>query len=205
MNVIQSGYSGDILVPIESKLEEGRMVFVEEEITQEKADLFVKQLIHLVLQDDEKPVNIIINSGGGELDAGLKMIDAVSHCPCKVNAYCFTKAYSMAAILFESVNGTRNMVGHAKLMFHQPAVYGLQRGTAGEVEELSKQLSNKNDLLLSIVAEKCNLDLDKLKEETVRDRYFDASEALAVGLADESLEFVDLIRNCTKGETTNEY
>ena len=42
------------------------------------------------------------------------MCDAVEGCPCRVDAYCFTRAYSMAAVLFESVNGNRYMVGNGR-------------------------------------------------------------------------------------------
>lgn len=118
MQIVKRGYGGTNIIPIDSELGQKRVIFVEGEITQEKADEFVKQVMYLVLTDYEKPIHVIINSCGGEIDAGLKMCDTVAHCPCKINAYCFTKAYSMAAILFESVNGTRNMIGHSKLMLH---------------------------------------------------------------------------------------
>lgn len=196
MNVIRSGYSGDLVVPIDSEFESKRVIFVNGEINQELADEFLKQVMHLVMLDSEAPIHVIINSCGGEIDAGLKMCDVVAQCPCQIHAYCFTKAYSMAAILFESVNGSRNMVGHSKLMLHQPSVMGIQRGSASEVEELSKQLIEKNDLLLSMVADRCRWSLGKLKEETVKDRYFDAKEALETGLADQALEFVDLMKLC---------
>ena len=171
-NVLQKNFNGSVLIPIETDLEDRRIVFVEGEINSDSADDFAKQIMHLVLSDSEKPIKLVINSGGGEIDAGLKMCDVVSECPCKIDAYCFGKAYSMAAVLFESVNGERNMVGHSKIMLHQPSVYGLQKGTALEIEELSKQLSDKNDLLLSIVAKRCNMSLSKLKKETEKDKYY---------------------------------
>lgn len=188
-NVLQKNFNGSVLIPIETDLEDRRIVFVEGEINSDSADDFAKQIMHLVLSDSEKPIKLVINSGGGEIDAGLKMCDVVSECPCKIDAYCFGKAYSMAAVLFESVNGERNMVGHSKIMLHQPSVYGLQKGTALEIEELSKQLSDKNDLLLSIVAKRCNMSLSKLKKETEKDKYYSAEEALKVGLTDNVVTF----------------
>lgn len=188
-NVLQKNFNGSVLIPIETDLEDRRIVFVEGEINSDSSDDFAKQIMHLVLSDSEKPIKLVINSGGGEIDAGLKMCDVVSECPCKIDAYCFGKAYSMAAVLFESVNGERNMVGHSKIMLHQPSVYGLQKGTALEIEELSKQLSDKNDLLLSIVAKRCNMSLSKLKKETEKDKYYSAEEALKVGLTDNVVTF----------------
>lgn len=202
--ILKSSYAGDTVVPVNAELASKRIIFLEGEIDQKQADKFAKEILYLVLTDSKKPIHLIINSSGGEIDAGLKMCDIVSNCPCKVNAYCFSRAYSMAAVLFESVNGDRCMVGHSKLMFHQPSVYGLKRDTAGEIEELSKQLSEKNDLLLSIVADRCEWNLEKLKEETIADRFFDGEEATKLGLANQVITFGDLFRLCeNKGVKEN--
>lgn len=193
MEVLKKGYNSEILVPVTAILESERFLFLEGEINQSMADEFAKQVMHLVIQDNTTPINVIIDSGGGEVDAGLKICDIVSTCPCKVNAFCFGKAYSMGAIIFESVNGERCLIGNSKLMLHQPSVQGLQHGTAGEVEALSKRLRAKNDFLLSIVADKCKWSLKKLKEETVADRYFEAEEALKLNLVDRIVNFLDVM------------
>lgn len=197
MYIVEKNFSGNVLLPVEAKLSQNRMIFVEGEINSNLANEFAKQIMYLALEDSYAPIKILLNSEGGEIDAGLKMCDVVSECPCKIDAYCFGKAYSMAAVLFESVNGERNMVGHSKIMLHQPSVYGLQKGTALEIEELSKQLSDKNDLLLSIVAKRCNMSLSKLKKETEKDKYYSAEEALKVGLTDNVVTFKNIIeREC---------
>lgn len=195
MYVVENNFNGGVLVPVEAKLSQKRIIFVEGEINAQKADEFAKQMMYLVLENGNEPITVLINSNGGELDAGLKMCDVVSECPCKVDAYCFGKAYSMAAILFESVNGDRNMVGHSKLMFHQPSIYGMNSGTVEEVEELSKQLKEKNELLLSIVAKRSNMSVSKLKKETEKDRYYDAKEAKEAGLTDHVVTFRDVLVN----------
>lgn len=193
MNVLLEKFNGDTLLPIETELARKRFVFVDGEITQEMANEFAKQMLYLTLVDKETPIKILINSEGGEIDAGLKMCDIVSECPCKTDAYCFGKAYSMAAILFESVNGTRYMIGHSKLMFHQPSISGSIQKNAGEIEELSTQLKEKNELLLRIVSEKSGISLAKLKKETEKDRFYDAEEAEKTGLSDQTVTFGDII------------
>lgn len=195
MHVMKKDFSGESFIPIETELESRRYLFIEGEITQQSADEFVKQLMHLSLEDQNSPINILINSEGGDLDAGLKMCDSVTECPCTVNAYCFGRAYSMAAIVFESVNGHRYIVGHSKLMLHQPSVTSIPRKTAAEIEQLSTQLAEKNDLLLSIVSKKSGMNIRKLKTETVNDRYFSAEEAVQCGLADAIVKFADIISN----------
>lgn len=193
MEILKNSYNGTILVPAETLFLDQRIVFINGEITQEMANEFAKQMLYLTLVDKETPIKILINSEGGEIDAGLKMCDIVSECPCKTDAYCFGKAYSMAAILFESVNGTRYMIGHSKLMFHQPSISGSIQKNAGEMEELSAQLKEKNELLLRIVSEKSGISLAKLKKETEKDRFYDAEEANKTGLSDQTVTFSDII------------
>ena len=192
MNIIEKSYSGTGIIPIETELESRRFVFLEGEITQKTADEFTKQILHLSLESSD-PINILINSEGGDLDAGLKICDTVSDCPCTVNAYCFGRAYSMAAVIFESVNGKRNIVGHSKLMLHQPSITGMPRQTAGEIEQLSRLMSEKNDLLLSIVSKRSGIDIKRLKAETANDRYYDAEESVRYGLADAAVAFSEII------------
>lgn len=193
MYVVERSFNGSTLIPVETELAQKRIVFVEGDINSQMADEFAKKMMYLAMEDDQKPVRVVINSGGGEIDAGLKMCDVVAECPCRVDAYCFGKAYSMAAVLFESVNGERNMVGHSKLMLHQPSIRGLGHGTAAEVEELSRQLSEKNELLLSIVSKKCGLCVEELKKETEKDRYYDADEAIEKHLADRVVSFREMV------------
>ena len=193
MYVIRENYNTIVTVPIETSLAEKRMVFVEGEINQMAADEFAKQIMFLAFEDSDAPIKVIINSEGGEIEAGLKMCDAVEGCPCRVDAYCYTRAYSMAAVLFESVNGNRYMVGNGKLMLHQPSITGTGRKTAGEIEELSLRLKETNDRVLSIVSKKSGISLAKLKKETEKDRFYDADEAVKTGLADQAVSFGDML------------
>jgi len=195
MNVLKRIFGADLIIPTDTALADNRYLFVEGEINAEMASEFTKQVLYLALLDSDKPIKLIINSRGGEIEAGLKMCEVVKNSPCPINAYCFDKAYSMAAILFESVNANRYMVGHSKLMLHEPLVEGFHRGRASDLEELTSQLKEKNDLLLSIVANRCNISINQLKKETQKDRYFNEEEALKLGLADKIVTFLDLIQD----------
>lgn len=193
MLVQNKSFNGTTTVPIETDLFDKRKVFVEGEICMALANEFLKQIMYLVLKEPEKPIQLYINSNGGEIDAGMKMIEIVSNCPCKINAYCFGNAYSMAAILFESVNGERNMLSSSKIMLHQPLITRMEYKNAGEVTEIAKHLQKANEKLLEIVSKRSGISLSRLKKETIKDRYFDANEALQFNLADKVVDFSNCI------------
>lgn len=194
MNIVKKGFAGDICIPIEAELADRRYLFIDGQITKRLADDLTKQLLFLSIDGPDIPISLLIDSEGGEIDAGLKICDAVSKCPCTVNAYCFGGAYSMAAVIFESVNGCRNIMKNSKLMIHQPSVCKIEKKNIDELGELSRQLSLKNDTLLSIISDRSGISIEQLKEETKGDRYFDAEEAVSVGLADNIVSFIDIVK-----------
>ena len=193
MNIKVSGYGGTQIAPIESELFDKRIIFLEGEVTQVLADDIAKQIIYLSAKDSKTPISLIINSPGGDVDAGLKICDAVSGAACTVNAYCFGWAYSMGAIIFEAVNGKRYMIGHSKLMLHQPSVTALQHQTTNDIAALADQMDKKNSLLLSIVSKKSGISQKTLSAETQSDRYYDADEAVRKNLADAQADISDLL------------
>lgn len=192
MHILKKAFNSNSLVSLDTSLFEYRVLSIEGVITQEMADDFAKAMIELSFIDTSLPIHLLINTDGGEIDSGLKMCNIVSKHPCTVNAYCFSKAYSMGAILFESVNGARYMVGDSKLMIHQPSIVGIKSGKSNEIMEISQELQKKNNYLLSIVSKRSGININRLKKETVKDRYYDAKEAVSLSLADKCIDFVDM-------------
>lgn len=184
MNIVKRTYNGERVIPLEAELLEDRFVFLEGEITQECADELAKQLFYLFRNGNNMPIMLFINSEGGDIDAGLKICDTVSESPCMINVCCYGHAYSMAAVIYESVNGKRLITKNSKIMIHQPSVCQIPRKNAGELTDLSRQLNEKNSLLLSIISARSGITVKKLKKETAKDRFYDAGEAVSCGLAD---------------------
>ena len=199
--VLKVGYGETALIPIDTQMLSSRVLFVEDDITSGSADLFVKQLAYLCQSDTTKPITVVINSKGGEITAGLKMCDALEACPVKVNAFCFGKAYSMAAVVFESCSGTRNVVGRSKLMLHQPLVMG---GDAvkkmSDIEDMAKELQQKQEEILDIVAKRSTLSRETIKEKMKEDWFLTVEEAISYGLADVKATFSDVFGLITEEE-----
>lgn len=194
MNIKSNSYSGITLVPIETELLDKRFVYVNGEINTQSADEFVKELSYLALSSQDQPIKLVVNSPGGEIEAGLVMCEAVANCPSPIDVYCYGKAYSMAAVLFEACKGKRYMVGsHSKLMIHKPSVCCNSRFSIAEINDLSKSLNTQEEYLYDIIVERSGMDKDFLYKETEgSDRYFEPGEAVDMGLADGIVSFSDL-------------
>ena len=102
MNVQIKTSSGISLVPMDTRLMGERKIFIEENINNESALQIVKQLMYLNLESETEPIDLMINSMGGEINSGLLIYDAIASSKAPVRTYCIGRAYSMAAILFAS-------------------------------------------------------------------------------------------------------
>ena len=99
MNIIMKSSSGISLIPLESRLLYERKIFIEGEITSSSACDFVRAIMTLVKDNAEKPIDIYINSPGGEVNAGLLIYDTLKGIETEVNLHCIGLAASMAAII----------------------------------------------------------------------------------------------------------
>ncbi len=191
MTILERSYGGTTAVPVEAKLAEKRILFLEGEINDDMANEFSKSVAYLCEKKD--PIKIVLNSRGGEVGAGLKICDTIAGCPSPISIYCFGQAFSMGAIVFESCKGKRYMVGHSKLMLHQPSVLWGSRQNVSEIDALSKDLKEKEQVLLEIVSKRTGISLSKLKKETASDKYYTGEEAVKANLADEVVDFSEIL------------
>lgn len=120
MNIQVKSSNGITLVPMETRLLADRKVFIEGEINQESACSFVKKILLLCREDGIKSINVMINSPGGEISAGLLMYDCIQSSKTPIRMFCMGNAYSMGALLFACGNHGRYMLPHSELMLHEP-------------------------------------------------------------------------------------
>ena len=107
MHVQVKSSNGITLVPLDSRLMAERKVFIEGEINADKACEFVKQIILLNAEDPQQPIDVLINSPGGEINSGMLMYDVIQASKAPIRMYCIGKAYSMGAVLFACGNHGR--------------------------------------------------------------------------------------------------
>lgn len=193
MNVQVKSSNGITLVPMDTRLLAERKVFVEGEITQEKACLFVKQILLLCNEDSSKSIDVLINSPGGEISSGLLMYDCIQSCKTPIRMYCMGTAYSMGALLFASGNHGRYMFPHSELMLHEPLLGSRVGGNASSIRSISDSLMETRNKMNQILAKHTGKTVMEIEEATRFDHYYSPEESVDFGLADEIVDFNKLM------------
>ena len=174
---------GMTVIPLGSRLFSERNIFVTEPITSELAVNFVQQLMYL--SEDDEPVNVYINSPGGEVTAGLLMYDAIQSFDGKLNLICMGQAASMAAVLLSAgQKGRRFITPHGKVMIHEVLVNGGIGGSATSISKISESILETRDLVNGILAKHTGKTLKEINKQTSFDNFMNAEKAIEFGLCD---------------------
>ncbi len=193
MNVQVKSSNGIVLVPMDTRLLAERKIFIDSEINQENACTFVKQILLLCKEDDQKPIDVMISSPGGEISSGLLMYDCIQSCKTPIRMFCLGSAYSMAALLFASGNHGRFMLPHSELMLHEPLLGNRVGGNASSIRSISESLMETKRKMNQILAKHTGKTEKEIEEATSFDHYYSPEESVAFGLADEIVNFDKLM------------
>ena len=135
--------------------------------------------------DDKKPITLQINSPGGEVTAGLAIIDTIRHAKCPVRTVVCGLAASMAAVIAAcGTKGMRYITPNSEEMIHQP-LGGMPMSQATDFEIHNRHIQLTKQRLIAILARACGRTVDEIGRDTERDCYLNAEEAVEYGLVDE--------------------
>jgi len=175
---------------IYSRLLRDRVIFVGGyggEVTTDSANLIIAQLLYLDAEDPEKDINLYINSPGGMVTAGLAVYDTMQYIKSPVTTVCMGMAMSFGALLLAAgTKGKRYCLPHARIMIHQPRIYG--GGIAGTVTDIdieTHELLDTKNKLIDILSRHTGQSIEKIRQDTERDYYMSAEEAKKYGVVDE--------------------
>lgn len=172
---------------IYSRLLKERIIFLGTEIDEHVANLVIAQLLFLEAEDPDKDIMLYINSPGGLVTAGLAIYDTMQYIKPDVCTICVGQAASMAAVLLAAgAPGKRYALKHSRIMLHQPI--GAFHGQATDVEIQAREILRLREILNEILAKHTGQDKEKIRQDTERDFYMSAEEALNYGLIDKILE-----------------
>lgn len=181
--VIEQTPRGERSYDIYSRLLNDRIVFLGEEINSVTANLVIAQLLHLESQDAEKDISLYINSPGGEVYSGLAILDTMNFIKPDVSTICVGMAASMAAVLLAcGAKGKRFCLPNSMVMIHQPS--GGAQGQQTEIEIAAEEIKSIRKNLNQILADATGQPFDKVKQDTERDHYLRATDALEYDLVD---------------------
>ena len=185
--VVEQTGNGERSMDIFSRLLNDRIIVLSDEVNSQTASLVVAQLLFLEGQDNEKDINLYINSPGGSVTDGMAIYDTMQYIKCDVSTICIGMAASMGAFLLSSgTKGKRICLPNAEVMIHQPL--GQTKGQATEIEIAANHILKTKKKLNSILAENCGKTVEEVTADTERDNWLSAEEALAYGLVDKVID-----------------
>lgn len=193
MNVQVKSSNGITTMPIETRLLSNRCIFLEGEINSDSALEIIKALMLLIKEDATAPINLIINSPGGEINAGMTIYDAIQSVETPIRMFCVGKAYSMGALLFLSGKSGRFMLPNSELMLHEPLLSGKIGGNTTSIKELSDSLIKTREKLNNIIAKHSGRSLEEVEKATDHDHFYSAEESIEFGLCDKIVPFTTLL------------
>lgn len=171
---------------IEELLLEHRIVFLTTDINHASATRVMMQMHYLEHQKRGQPINLYIKSPGGAVDDTLAIYDTMKLLSSPIETYCIGYAYSGAAVLLSAgAKGKRYILPHATVMIHQP-----HGGVTGQTEDIriqAEQIGKAKHQLNEILSNHTGQSIDQLHDDSERDKYFNAQEAVDYGLVDEIL------------------
>lgn len=184
--VIEQTSRGERSYDIFSRLLNDRIIVLSEEVSDTSASLVIAQLLHLEGQDPEKDICMYINSPGGSVTAGLAIVDTMNYIKCDVSTICMGLAASMGSLLLSSgTKGKRMALPNSEILIHQPLIGG--GGLSGQCTDVkihADHLVKTREKLNKILAENTGKSIDIIKQDTERDNYLTAEEAVEYGLID---------------------
>lgn len=188
--VIEKDGSGERSFDIYSRLLRDRIIFIGEPIESNMASSIIAQLLFLEAEDSLKDICIYINSPGGDVTSGLAIYDTMQFIKPQVQTVCVGMAASMAAVLLlAGEKGKRFALPNSEIMIHQPM--GGASGQASEIKIAAEHIIKTRDKLNRLISKHTTKNLSTIEEDTDRDKYMTANEALDYGIIDSVLKSRD--------------
>ena len=185
--VIESSGRGERAYDIYSLLLKERIIFVGTAIDDQVANVIVAQLLFLSREDSEKEIQMYINSPGGAIYSGLAIYDTMQMIPNPISTWAVGVTASFGTVLLTAgTKGRRYALPNATIHMHQPL--GGAQGQATDIEIQTKQILRLRTLLNDIMSKHTGKSVDVIKQDTERDFYLDAKQAVEYGLVDQVLE-----------------
>lgn len=192
-SVIEQTPRGERSWDLFSRLLQSRIIFIGSEINDVVASLVMGQLLYLQSEDQNKDIEMYINTPGGEVPAGLAIYDTMQLVKPEIRTFCVGKALSMGAILLAGgAKGKRAALPNSRVMMHQPL--GGAYGPTSDVEIFAREMLRTRDRINEILAYHTGKEIETIRRDTERDYWMTAEEAKNYGIVDEVLSLPALIQ-----------
>jgi len=191
--VVEQTNRGERAYDIYSRLLKDRIIFLGTPINDAVANLIIAQLLFLEAEDPDQDISFYVNSPGGSVTAGLAIYDTMQYIRPDVSTICIGLAASAGALLLAAGAAKKRFtLPHSTIMIHQPL--GGVQGQATDIEIHAREIIRMKSVLNDILVRHTGQPLEKLQEDTERDRFLTAAEAKEYGLIDEVITSRDAAR-----------
>jgi ATP-dependent Clp protease protease subunit len=181
--VIEKERGGERAYDIYSRLLKDRIIFVSGTIGTEIANTIIAQLLFLEKENPKEDIQMFINSYGGEITAGMAIIDTMNYVKCDISTIAVGLAASMGTVLLVSgTKGKRFALPNSKIHIHQPI--GGVRGQASDIAIEAEEIIKTREALYKILASRTGKTAKQIEKDADRDKYFTAKEAKEYGIID---------------------
>jgi len=182
--VIETTNRGERAYDIYSRLLRERIVFLGSALDESVANLIIAQFLHLEGEDMDRPVNLYINSPGGDMTALFAVYDAMQFMGPPVHTVCVGQACSAAAVLLAAgAEGHRSALPNARILIHQP--HGGAQGQSSDMEIAVREMVTMRERMVDILTERTGQPRSRIETDIDRDYILRGEEAVAYGLVDE--------------------
>lgn len=184
--VVEQTARGERSFDIYSRLLKERVIFLVGQVEDYMANLVVAQLLFLESENPDKDIHLYINSPGGSVTAGMAIYDTMQFIKPDVSTMCIGQAASMGALLLSGgAAGKRYCLPHSRVMIHQPL--GGFQGQASDIDIHAREILSIREKLNKILAHHTGQTLKKIQQDTDRDNFLSADQAVEYGLIDKVL------------------
>lgn len=184
--VIEQTARGERSFDIYSRLLKERVIFLVGQVEDYMANLVVAQLLFLESENPDKDIHLYINSPGGSVTAGMSIYDTMQFIKPDVSTMCIGQAASMGALLLTGgAKGKRFCLPHSRMMIHQPL--GGFQGQASDIDIHAREILLIREKLNKVLAAHTGQPIEKIQQDTDRDNFLSANDAVEYGLIDKVL------------------
>ena len=181
--VVEQTSRGERAYDIYSRLLKERVIFLVGPVEDHVANLIVAQLLFLESENPDKDIHFYVNSPGGSVSAGLAVYDTMQFVKPDVSTMCVGQAASMGALLLAGgAEGKRFCLPHSRVMIHQPL--GGFQGQATDIDIHAREILKARERLNQILVTHTGQSIDKIQQDTERDKFMSSQEAKDYGLVD---------------------
>ena len=185
--VVEQSARGERAWDIFSRLLKDHIIFLGSAIDDQVSNVVIAQLLFLEAEDPDRDISLYVNSPGGLVTAGLAIYDTMQFVRPDVATICVGQAASMGAVLLAAGSaGKRSALPNARIMIHQPL--GGAQGQATDIEIHAREILRLKDRLNEILQRHTGQDIERIRQDTERDKFMSAEEAREYGLIDQVIE-----------------